>query len=437
MRRGLVTSIALFCVSCSGSNSLAPSDAGAPDATGVGLNGTIPCAVQTVLAQSCQRCHQSPPLFGAPMALETFADLHAGSPPYYQQIHQRIHDGANPMPPPPLARLDAASTAALDAWIAAGAPSDSSACSTSPDDAGTVSDSGGPPPGDDDAGPTPTGCTPDLHIAPTSPYTMTSPETYACYGFDVPNTEKRHVTEIHVRIDNPKIVHHVLLLKSPVSTSGTPIDCNPGPTLNSPMLYAWAPGGLPLVVPAEAGFPQDGTTHYLVQVHYNNAAGSAAPTDGTGFDLCTTANLRKYDADVIAFGSESIAISPHSTGKVSSCFTASSSLDGRRAFAAFPHMHKLGQSITTALKPASGAPVDMGTDTAWSFSNQPWLPIDATIHTGDVIRTDCAWNNSTDLPVTFGQGTADEMCFSFTAYYPITNPALGWAAPAETSGACP
>jgi hypothetical protein len=285
--------------------------------------------------------------------------------------------------------------------------------------------------------PPPADCAFDTHIVPTTPFTMQSPEIYACYGFDIPTTGKRHVTQIRVHIDNPQIVHHVLLLRSPASSSGTPTECSPAPSFGAPMVYAWAPGGLPLLLPDEAGFPQDETTHYLVQIHYNNSANAPKPVDATGFDLCTTATLRKYDADVVAFGSEAIVLPPRAPSDLTSCYTAPSAFDGRHLFAAFPHMHKLGKSISTSLFPqGGGAPIDLGTDTAWDFSNQPWLSIAATVHTSDVIKTHCAWNNTTGSLTTFGQSTDNEMCYSFTAYYPKLDTSIGWAAPATGSVPC-
>ena len=175
-----------------------------------------------------------------------------------------------------------------------------------------------------------------------------------------------------------------------------------------------------------------------MQVHYSNAANAPKPVDSTGFDLCTTPDLRRYDADVVAFGSQAIVLLPHAAGQVTSCYTVPAAMDGRKFFAAFPHMHKLGTSISTALLAGGGgAAVDMGTDAQWDFSSQPWLPIAATAHTGDVIEARCAWNNTTGLPVTFGQNTENEMCYSFTAYYPKIAGSFGWAAPASGSAVCP
>jgi len=79
----------------------------------------------------------------------------------------------------------------------------------------------------------------------------------------------------------------------------------------------------------------------------------------------------------------------------------------------------------------------MGTIANWNFENQPWLPISATTHLGDVVRASCTWHNSTPALVTFGQNTTDEMCFSFSAYYPKSDPALGWSAPSIGSVPCP
>ena len=264
---------------------------------------------------------------------------------------------------------------------------------------------------------------------------MVGQEIYACYGFDIPAGPKHHVTQIKVRLDNTRIIHHVLLLETPSSTSSTPTACDPVASITSPMMYAWAPGGNPLIVPSEAGFPQDQTTHYMVQIHYNNAANTPNPVDASGFDLCTTPNLRKYDADVIAFGTELISVPPRASSTSTSCYSIPSALDGTTFFAAFPHMHKLGTSITTTMT-SDGGTIDMGRIASWNFSNQPWLSIAGEAHLGDVVRASCTWNNPGDTTVSFGQSTTDEMCFSFSAYYPKATFSLGWAAPALSSVPC-
>src|SRR4029079_964801 len=100
----------------------------------------------------------APPKFGAPMPLNTLADLLADarlSPgkKVYEAVGARIHDTAAPMPQPPNAPLSAADLATLDKWIAAGAPAGNGACA----DAGTAA-----------GGVMPLSCTPDQQIRPAS-----------------------------------------------------------------------------------------------------------------------------------------------------------------------------------------------------------------------------------------------------------------------------
>ncbi len=80
---------------------------------------------------------------------------------------------------------------------------------------------------------------------------------------------------------------------------------------------------------------------------------------------------------------------------------------------------KIGKTITTTVLPGgTGTPVDLGSKANFDFQGQSWMPINATLHAGDVIRTRCVWNNPTAEFVTFGEKTENEMCFSFTMYYP-------------------
>lgn len=93
----------------------------------------------------------------------------------------------------------------------------------------------------------------------------------------------------------------------------------------------------------------------------------------------------------------------------------------------------------------SGTASDLGTIKGWSFGSQGWLPIvgdgaggGVLTKPNDVIRTRCAWNNTTGSTVRFGENTADEMCYSFTTYYPrIASPFWSWAAPALSAQCSP
>lgn len=438
---------------CGGSNAADDPPGNDPGAEGgagptdgpEGVAGNLPCDVDAVLAANCRKCHSAPPQFGSPMPLVTVADLHAAakSDParkVYELVVERIADDVKPMPERPNPRLSEADRATLTAWVAAGAPAGTAECTTKP-----------PKPD------TSVSCTPDLPVGPATPWEMPtdSGDEYVCYGVELSRPTPTHVVGFAPRIDNTSIVHHIVLFEADEAVSSTPTKCSAGGSLQWRMVTGWAPGGKGFELPPQAGFPlkTTGSTHYVVQMHYSNPQALANQKDTSGFDLCTSAP-RQYEADVLAFGTQKITIPPTPRGAphhATNCsITVPSQLagsEGIHLIAAMPHMHKLGTEMSTELLAGgpSGPATDLGTIKGWSFNTQAWLPIagdgsggGALVKAGDVIRTRCVWNNTTGAEVKFGENTADEMCYSFTAYYPrIDSPIWSWAAPAITSQCTP
>lgn len=398
---------------------------------GGSASGKLPCDVEAVLKSNCQSCHAATPKFGAPMPLVTYADLTAdaksdASKKVYELVGERIHDDAHPMPQAPNPRLDAADTAALDEWIADGAPAASEDCGSG---------------GAGGFGPTPISCTPDLALEPATSFTMptNTDDIYICYGFDVSSDQKRQVTAFVPRVVNPKIVHHIVLFESDAPVPAEPTPCSLSGAQNSRIVSVWAPGGEAFELPKEAGIPLEGTTHYMVQVHYNNLTHLVGETDNSGFDLCTTTDLRPNDADILAFGTFNFEIPAHGSLDVTCNFTIPAGFPPTHVIGVMPHMHKLGTAIATVIQPAGGGPArDLGGRVPWDFNSQYWSKYDEVVQGGDSVKTQCAWSNNTDQAVTWGEDTEDEMCFSFTAYYPkITVAQWQWALPSYISQCLP
>jgi hypothetical protein len=439
----LVSLLAVAVAGC-GSNASQPASGGGNDAgtpaTSDSFAGALPCDVERVLASKCRNCHSASPQFGAPMPLVTLADLHRDAPSVaskkvFDLVASRVSDDAHPMPPAPNARIGSADREVFASWASAGAPAgEGAAC------------------GDTTTGsnvPASVTCTPDLHVAPAKSYAMpaTSGDDYVCYGVDISRPVPTHVTGFAPRIDNAKIVHHVVLFESDAAYTPTPTRCNPSGSLKWRMVMAWAPGGKGLELPPAAGFPlktdAEGKTHYVVQMHYSNPQGLANQSDTSGFDLCTSAP-RPNEADVLAFGTQSIEIPAGAAAYEKDCSITVPDMiagtSGIHLLAAMPHMHKLGASMSTTLLAGgpTGPSTDLGTVNNYQFDTQAWVNLnDSIAKKGDVIRTRCVWNNSTKSVVKFGEATTDEMCYSFTVYYPKVKPTTGlpwsWVVPALTS----
>jgi hypothetical protein len=360
------------------------------------------------------------------MPLVTFADLRAPaksapSRTVYELVAQRIHDDARPMPQAPAARLSAEEAEVLDGWVARGALR------------GSLCEAGASP---SDAGeplvPTLPCAAPTVTMAPGTPFVMPEvSDLYVTYGFDVAAGSLRHITAIVPVVQNTKIVHHMLLFQADrtVSPIPTPVALA---GVNTRLLFAWAPGGKAFVLPPDVGFPEEGTAHYVVQIHYNNLAALHGETDASGFATCTGAP-RLHEADVMAFGTEKIAIPPRAKLTKTCTLDVPASAAGLTMFAAMPHQHRLGTSIATTLV-RGGVSTDLGHATPWDFQNQQWMPVSGVTQTGDKVVTRCAWNNTTSEPVSFGERTEDEMCFAITLYYPrLTTPGWAWDIPARSS----
>jgi hypothetical protein len=282
---------------------------------------------------------------------------------------------------------------------------------------------------------------------------MATGDEYVCYGVEIMRPTPTHVIGFSPRIDNSSIVHHIVLFESDTAVSSTPAPCSAGGSLRWRMVTGWAPGGKGFELPPEAGFKvatmgDAEATHYVMQIHYSNPQALANQKDHSGFDLCTSAP-RANEADVVAFGTQKITIPPGSD-TVADCSVSVQDQFPYNLFkdvhiiAAMPHMHKLGVTMSTTLHSGSptGPASDLGTITSWSFSTQAWVEIKGpdgkgiVPKAGDTIETRCEWKNTTDAEVRYGQNTSDEMCYSFTTYYPkvvVPQNLWSWAAPAAAS----
>lgn len=402
-------------------------DAGTSQVNTTAASG-LPCAVDEALAKNCRSCHGAVPQFGAPMSLVTYADLTAPAKSnpdkrVFEIAYNRTHSTANPMPPPPNARLGQSEQGALDAWIQSGAKNASEVCNTSTPPPSTGISKG-------------LSCTPDQKIRPPTKFVMdkNKSDEIVCYGFEVTNAQKRHVIGLGPHLDNTRIVHHMILFESTVAASPTPAPCGGGSAANWRFIGGWAPGGGAYDLPPEAGFPQEGTTHYVMQVHYNNQAGLENQSDESGFDLCTTTELRANDADVMASGTLSINLPPRTSTNTTCNFTWPTSKI--HVFGASPHMHRLGQSLSIT-KVKGGVASSILDRPNFSFDIGGGSdPVDMDLEKGDVIRTSCGWKNTSDAKVGFGEATSDEMCFGFMMYYPRITSSL-WKFPVPAAlGTC-
>jgi hypothetical protein len=337
------------------------------------------------------------------MSLETYQDLIApavsdASKRVYQLVGTRIHDTQKPMPPQ--GALGAAELAALDQWVAAGAPSPSSAaCSTT---------SAAP------ADTWPTDCDATYTLVAhgaggaSTPYVVPAgQELHPKISVPAPwGSQALQAIAFRSITDNPKVLHHWILY---------------GPQRE--FLVGWAPGKQVITTTGkDVGMNLAGGTLTL-DMHYNNLQTQLDQPDRSGVEVCVRKpeHFRKNTAAVfMGFAQVRINLPAHSTGVE---VTGRCKLTGSTPvtlLTASPHAHTLARRMKLSVQRASGEVVTMH-DAAFQFDEQQSYALSppVVVSQGDTVITTCVYDNTTDRAVTFGENTENEMCFNFASYYPM------------------
>lgn len=409
------------------------SDAGAADQSSL-VVGELPCDVSALLVESCQGCHSSPPKFGAPMPLVTYADVMRAGANGRVVDHMRKRLADRSMPPASSSPVSQPKIDLFDRWVSEGAKprAASEQCAVAPAAPSTVVPKG-------------LACTPDTHVGPARPYAIKAdvPDEYVCYGFDIARQNKRHVIGLGPRVDNPNVVHHILLFRSPTAVAGEPAPCPSNPPLDWQLHAAWAPGGDAIMLPEEAGFPEEGVSHWAAQIHYSNLQRLSGQVDASGYDLCTTEQLRRHDAGILATGTMNLTIPPRSESSTTCHYNWGAGATGDfrtkhpdvKVFSVMPHMHKLGSAMAVH-RLAPGLPRVTLVDSKFDFGAQSTYAVNVPVGGLDQITTRCTFKNSTDKTVQWGEDTSSEMCFAFLSYYPAVaaDPLWNWSVPSVSLG---
>jgi hypothetical protein len=373
-----------------------------PPTSSTGSDKSLWCDALAVFADKCQSCHGATLAAGAPMSLVTYADATAAAKvtkgkKVSEVVATRVHDVKNPMPPG--MPLDAASLAAIDAWIADGAkPGDDATCAGQIEEKPTAATQPWPP----------EGCDATYKILAGNGQDVSVPagqEIHPQFTMDAPwGNDKVQALAFRPVTDNKAVLHHWIL--------------NGG----GAFINGWAPGqddskkGPPL--PDVGVFLPAGKGSLRLDMHYNNLQGTKAELDQSGLEVCVTHQLRKYTATTfsgfsalpnIPAGKEVDIVGTCNVAVTQPVFLISES----------PHAHKLATHMKLVVKRAGVETVLH--DGPFAFDGQVATPLAEPfeLKAGDQVVTTCHYKNDTNKTVGFGENTGNEMCFNFATYYPM------------------
>jgi hypothetical protein len=406
--------------------------------------GTLPCDVGAILQGTCSECHQSPPLFGAPMPLLTWADTHADSAQFpgqkiYQRMAVRVTATTSPMPQPPRT-LTQQQISTITAWAAAGAPVGAGTCGAGGGggSGGGGASAGGAGGNGGSGGAAGSGCAAnETRIDVTAPMFAFPQQSdfYQCFAKTISLPAKRHAMKIDKVIDDAQVLHHVVLFRDTGKNSPAQIP-NCGFQADWQALYAWAPGAGPMVPPTGVGIPINDGDQLVIQIHYNNPT-SLVGHDSSGAYLCVTDQLQPNEAGVLAIGPTQLSLPPNcpATSAQGTCTNVLGTT--YNVFTVWPHMHRMGRAMTTTLQHSGAADVVVTNRPNYDFNSQYLEAMTFQFRSGDTLVNRCTWNTSGATgTVHWGEATSDEMCFNFLYLYPVP-PVAFCPSPNPPASGCP
>ncbi len=248
----------------------------------------------------------------------------------------------------------------------------------------------------------------------TDPYTLDAQtEKYYCYAKNVVTD----TAAIEVQVHNGASVHHLAVFETLAPEPDGFSECP------SQIKQTWIPlygGGRNtpgMKLPDGAGFQFKAGQQILLQVHLVNAAPHPI-TETTAVNLLFSPTPDALTpAGIFALGNMSFTIPTGATGYpvVGSC-SSPRDLD---VFALFPHMHRLGTSISIETGATEAAAQTIYKVDPWSFGDQPMKMMNFKVTTGDFLRATCMYDNTDGHDISYGESTLDEMCFMVLFYTPF------------------
>ncbi|XP_071958293.1 DBH-like monooxygenase protein 1 [Antedon mediterranea] len=212
------------------------------------------------------------------------------------------------------------------------------------------------------------------------------------------------------------------------------------------MMYGWAIGGGPLVLPEHVGISlgrKSDPTVIFIEMHYDNPALSPDFHDNSGVRLYYTPTLRQYEADVWALGEnvtplQSIPPNETSFKTFGVCFsncTKKVLQEDIKLMLVMLHSHIAARKISLQQYRNGKLIADLAIDDNYDFNLQEnrYLKPEKIIKAGDDLVVTCTYNTVGRTYITTGgQSTKNEMCLAYLLYYPrqtlagscLSNPSL-------------
>ena len=280
----------------------------------------------------------------------------------------------------------------------------------------------------------------DLELRLTQPYTPTYTDEqnpnneYRCFALEHGKDETFYITALHPIVDQPDIVHHVVLAKLPRDKAHADTftaqgqDCirdmsaiSGGGSPTGGMLAGWAPGMEPIEFDG-AGLEVKPNEVLIIQMHYYaDSLENMNIADQSGYAFKIADSVRN-PISMYPLGTNNFTI-PAGDDNYRTDDDLSIPL-GITLWGVFPHMHVLGKAYDMKVN-VNGQDTCLVKGPNYDFNNQLTYLFKEPVYIpgSSPISYSCTWDNSPSNPalihnppidIGYGERTDEEMCFMFS-----------------------
>ncbi len=217
---------------------------------------------------------------------------------------------------------------------------------------------------------------------------------------------------------SPLGTHHTVLTVYDGSTPDSTYKCSAGENGQS-MIYGSGVGSPQFDFPPGVAVKLSAGQRVLINLHlFNTSDAPLTGHSGALMQLMPPSEL-EHEAEMVLAGPLQLSIPAGQTVTQSGGCTISNIIDEPvQVFAISSHMHQLGTHLKSTI--VRGGVETVIQDVDYDFDEQTFQYVTPMIELrpGDFLRTECTYENTTKDPVTWGDSSKQEMCFTDIFYYP-------------------
>jgi hypothetical protein len=255
------------------------------------------------------------------------------------------------------------------------------------------------------------------------PQVQPGAEDTQCVQIRLPNTEPVNITSLHNKLSAGS--HHFILtaLNDAAAPEKTLERCQGfgGAVTGAPLTITQAHDDL-VQLPEGLGY-QLNPGHVLhLEMHYINTTDAPIDITATSELFAAAPGADLQPAAVMLIGTADINVPARSMLETGPKFLKlPAGMDGVKFFQITGHTHSYGTDVSVRLAGAAQEPVmDLYTPQSfdWEAPESTQLTPHVSVPQGGGFLLNCAWNNTSDAELTWGESALQEMCFFWGYYYP-------------------